>query len=119
MRREGIDLPMPVSGCVPHPAQCLAALKSSSHCVVYHDGPLQGDLAWRFQLFGHCGTGELYVEITDGAAVHVRAFQSEVQDISPTERKAGIAWPDLSEAFALARELHRSAACTHRRLPPC
>ena len=36
------------------------------------------------------------------------------RDLSPAERKAGIAWPDLSEAFALARELHRSAACGHR-----
>ena len=112
--REGIDVPLPVSGCVPHPSQSLAALKSSSHCVLYHDGPLLGDQAWRFQLYGHCRTGDLYVEISDGTAVHVRAFHSGVEDLSPAERKAGIAWPDLSEAFALARELHRSAACGHR-----
>jgi hypothetical protein len=47
--------------------------------------------------------------------VHVRAFHSGVHDLSPAERKAGIAWPDLSEAFALARELHRSAVCAHRQ----
>lgn len=113
--RDGIDLPMPGSSCLPHPAQCLAALKTSSHCVVYHDGPMQGDQTWRFQLFGHCRTGELYVEINDGKVVHVRAFHSGVHDLSPAERKAGIAWPDLSEAFALARELHRSAVCAHRQ----
>lgn len=113
--RDGIDVPMPVSGCIPHPAQCLAALKTSSHCVLYHDGPLQGDQAWRFQLFGHCRTGELYVEITDGKTVHVRAFCSGVKDLTPAERQAGIAWPDLSEAFALTRELHRSAVGPHRQ----
>jgi len=112
---EAFDPPMPISGCVPHPAQSLAALKTSSDFVVYHDGPLQCDQAWRFQLYGHCRTGELYVEIGDGTAVHVRAFLSGVQDLSPEERKAGIAWPDLSEAFALARELHRSAVYAHRQ----
>ena len=108
--KDEIDLPMPVSGCVPHPAQSLAMLRAGSHCVVYHDGPLQEDLTWRFQLLGHCRTGELYVEITDGKAVYVRAFQSRVQDLSSAERREGIAWPDLSEAFSLARELHRTAS---------
>ena len=105
--------------CNPGPAgrtgfmldtQRLDVLKAARDCVIYHDGPLGEDRDWNLSLYGNRRTGELFVELTNGAASHVRGFMSSAPEMSAEERTEGIVWPDLVEAFALARELHRAAA---------
>ncbi|MBX3749402.1 MAG: hypothetical protein KF897_04870 [Opitutaceae bacterium] len=90
-------------------AQRLEALKAARECVTYHDAPLAEDRDWTLRLFGNCRTGELFVQVANGASSAVRAFPTSATEMSPDERAEGIAWPDLVEAFALAREMHRAA----------
>lgn len=96
------------TGVIPE-ASRLDVLKTTPDCVVYHDGPLSEDREWSLSLYGNRRTGELYVELTNGGASHVRGFLSTAPEMSAEERAEGIVWPDLVEAFALARELHRAA----------
>jgi len=104
--------------CNPGPAGCsgvisdaqrLEALKAARECMSYHAAPLVEDHDWTLRLFGNCRTGELFVEVANGATSHVRAFMSAATEMSPDERAEGIVWPDLVEAFSLAREMHRAA----------
>lgn len=81
----------------------------ASGCVTYHDAPLVEDSEWRLRLYGNCRTGELFVQLTNGAANVVRGFMSSAPELTADERAEGIVWPDLVEAFALAREMHRAA----------
>lgn len=87
--------------------QRLEVLKASRDCVTYHDAPLAEDRAWNLSLYGNCRTGELFVQLTNGAVSRVCGFMSSAPDMSPEERVEGILWPDLVEAFAQARALHR------------
>jgi len=85
----------------------LEVLKASRDCVVYHDAPLAEDRSWNLSLYGNRRTGELFVELTNGDECRVGGFQSSTPEMSPEERTEGILWPDLVEAFAQARQLHR------------
>jgi len=96
------------TGVIPD-EQRLAVLKTARDCVIYHDGPLGEDRAWSLSLYGNRRTGELFVEVTNGTASQVRGFMSSAPEMTADERTEGIVWPDLVEAFALARELHRAA----------
>lgn len=95
---------------VIHDAQRLDVLKTARDCVIYHDGPLGEDPEWSLSLYGNRRTGELFVEVTNGTVTLVRGFMSSAPEMTADERTEGIVWPDLVEAFALARELHRAAA---------
>lgn len=89
--------------------QRLEALKATRDCVTYHDAPMVEDRAWNLSLYGNCETGELFVALTQGASNRVCGFMSSSQELTAEERSQGILWPDLVEAFAQARELHRGA----------
>ncbi len=88
----------------------LDVLMVASGCVTYHDAPLVEDCEWNLRLYGNCRTGELFVQLTNGAASMVRRFMSSAPEMTADERAEGIVWPDLVAAFALAREMHRAAA---------
>jgi hypothetical protein len=96
------------TGVIPD-AQRLDVLKAARDCVSYHDAPLVEDREWSLRLYGNCRTGELFVQLTNGATSHVRAFMSSAPEMSEEERTEGIVWPDLVEAFSLVREMHRAA----------
>ncbi len=96
------------AGVIPD-AQRLDGLKTARDCVSYHDAPLVEDREWNLRLYGNRRTGELFVQLSNGATSHVRAFMSSAPKLSAEERTEGIVWPDLVEAFSLARELHRAA----------
>lgn len=85
----------------------LEMLKATRDCVTYHDAPLVEDRAWNLSLHGNLRTGELFVELAQGASRRVRAFMSSNLEMTSEERSQGILWPDLVEAFAQAREMHR------------
>jgi len=91
-------------------ARRLDVLRVASGCVTYHEAPLVEDGEWTLRLYGNCRTGELFVQLTNGAESLVRRFMSSAPEMTAGERAEGIVWPDLVAAFALAREMHRAAA---------
>ena len=85
----------------------LDAVLQGQSGVVYFRGEVPGAGGCELCMAGNCGTGQIFVQVTQGERRWVEQFASRLPGLKPGERRAGIRWPDLERAEAGAGGLIR------------